>query len=108
MPITATEKNFDTDSNLNEAQEFVDATSLSEEEKETEARDGAHSPEDDVPPVERKIRRSERILNKLKSSYNFCAVEFMSNDPSTVKEALSSPHTELWGIQRKKSMIRLC
>ena len=61
LPITATENNFGTDSILNEDQEFIDATSLSEEEKETEARDGAHSPEEDVPPIERKIRRSERI-----------------------------------------------
>ena len=95
LPITATENNFDTDSNLNKAQEFVDPTSFSEEENETEAHDGAYSPEEDVPPVEHKIKRSERILNKLKSSYNFCAVEFVSNDPSTVKEALSSPHAEL-------------
>ena len=43
LPITATENNYDDNSNRNEAQEFVDATSLSEE---------------DVPLAERKVQIS--------------------------------------------------
>ena len=40
-------------------------------------------------PVEGGIRRPDRIANKNQPSTNFCAKQYISNDPGTVREALS-------------------
>ena len=41
-------------------------------------------------PVEGGIRRPVRIANKNQPSTNFCAMKYISNDPGTVRQALSS------------------
>ncbi|XP_073841314.1 uncharacterized protein [Musca autumnalis] len=42
------------------------------------------------------IRRSERIANRNQPSSSFCAMEFVSTDPGSFKEAMSSEHAENW------------
>ncbi|XP_059226994.1 uncharacterized protein LOC131998560 [Stomoxys calcitrans] len=42
------------------------------------------------------IRRSERIANRPKRSFVFSALEFVSNDPINLSEAISSPYSEEW------------
>lgn len=42
------------------------------------------------------------MASKPKPSYNFCAAEFVSSEPSTVNEALSSSHAELWKAAMKE------
>lgn len=54
--------------------------------------------EDDV--IE--LRRSERIAKMPRYSYNFCATEFVSDDPPTVKKAMSSTNASEWSQAMKE------
>ncbi|XP_059226069.1 potassium voltage-gated channel subfamily H member 8 isoform X2 [Stomoxys calcitrans] len=42
------------------------------------------------------IGRSERIANRPKRSFVFSALEFVSNDPTNLSEAIFSPYSEEW------------
>lgn len=45
-------------------------------------------------PNQNVIKRSDRIQNILSLSYIFCAVEFISNDSLTMKEAIVTKRIE--------------
>lgn len=53
------------------------------------------------------IRRSERIASKPKRSYIFSALEFVSNDPSNIAEANSSPFANEWKQAMKEEFDSL-
>lgn len=42
------------------------------------------------------VRRSDRIANKTQRTYNFCAMEYVSDDPETVKKAMQSEFSDEW------------
>lgn len=51
-------------------------------------------------PTSENIRRSERIANRNQRSTAFSAIEYVSSDPQTIKQAMSSEDSEHW----KKAM----
>lgn len=82
---------------LDDTVEFADAMNVPDD-----VNDETFAPNEDVTVAEGEIRRSERIQNKQRPGYNFCAIEYVSNDPATVKEAFSSPDACHWKAAMKE------
>ena len=53
------------------------------------------------------VRRSSRIAQKAQSSKSFCAMQFVSDDPDTVAEAISGENARHWRVAMQEELHTL-
>ena len=53
------------------------------------------------------VRKSSRIAEKAQSSTSFCAMQFVSDDPDTVAEAMSGENASHWRVAMQEEFRTL-
>jgi len=74
----------------------LELPSTSNETSDEDQYESADEPENEIPVDVPELRRSKRIMEKNMPSASFCALEFVSDDPRTLQEAMDSEDKEHW------------